>query len=239
MGILAKLVLGAIVIAMTTPVAALDLGKSGVSIDFPARGWKVEDHDDAAMKIWHLRAETWDPIPEESGMIAITVTYLDGDPWPDIAALRDKAAEVISDNMLVDVTEKAPFETGSGRYQIAGADFAGSLDMMAEGKKPVSARLVVIRTGTSSLLVTAFSLRPLTDQPFAALFGPGAILSASGPGASALNTLGATETTPAVSPEAAPPAETVPAADGTSPNVNDLLKDMQQEFSPVPAGSGN
>ncbi|MBU4529573.1 MAG: hypothetical protein KUA43_10710 [Hoeflea sp.] len=206
---------------------ALDLGKSGIGLNPPAQGWKLEEHDDAALKVWHLRAETWDPAPKESGLIAVTVTFLDGDPWPDIGAMRDRAADIVAGQLMTAVVARTPFELVAGRFEIAGADFEGGLDLVSEGNKPVSARLLLIRTRSGFLMITAFSVLPLSEKPFTALFGETGILTAYGPGAEGLNAtpVRAEATEPA--PRAADPAA-----------IEDLLRQMQQQFQP-PAGTGN
>ena len=208
---------------------AMDLGKTGIGLNPPARGWKLEDHDDAALKVWHLRADTWDPAPKESGLISVTVTFLDGDPWPDIAPMRDQAADIVAGQLMSAVTARTPFELVSGRFEIAGADFEGGLDLVSEGDKPVSARLLLIRTRSGFLMITAFSVLPMSEKPFSALFGETGILTAYGPGSAGLN--GA----PAAA-EAAAPAPAAPAANPAA--IEDLLKQMQQQFQP-PAETGN
>lgn len=201
--------------------AAFEIGKTGISLNFPETGWKVEDHDDAAIKVWHLRANSWDPVPGPSGLIAVTLSHLDGDPWPDIAGLRDAAAGVVADSLMTGVARRAPYEIAAGRYQVAGADLEGALDMGA-ADFPISARVLVIRTGQGALLITAFSKLSAPERPFAGLFGADGILTAHGPGAEALNG------TP--QPAAAPAPQT---PEETGPSVEDLLNQMGKEFAPA------
>lgn len=191
---------------------ALDLGRSGISLNPPARGWKLEQHYDAAIQVWHLRAEQWQPPSPHSGLIAVTVSTLDGDPWPDPSALRDAAARALRDDLLGEVSQDAPFELTSGRFHVAGEDFFGMIGLGEAPAMPISARLLVIRTGDGALLITAFSVLPAEQAPFAGLFGADGILTATGPGAEALN--GA-------------PQGLDPVAD---PAIRDLLEQMQGGF---------
>ena len=201
---------------------AFDLGRSGISLNPPARGWKVEQHHDAAIEVWHLRAEQWQPPSPQSGLIAVTVSTLEGDPWPDPAALRDAAARTLRDEMLGEVRQDTPFDLTAGRFHIAGEDLFGMIGLGEAPAMPISARLLVIRTGDGALLITAFSVLPVDQAPFAGLFGADGILTATGPGAEALN--GAPSGPPA---QTAAPQGLDPVAD---PAIRDLLEQMQGGF---------
>ncbi len=191
-----------------SPALAMDLGHTGIALNPPAQGWKVEQHRDAAIAVWHLRAESWDP-PPASGLIAVTVSMLEGDPWPDPQAVRDAAARTLRGGLLADITASTPFDLTAGRFQIAGEDASGALKL-GDQALPAKARLMVIRTGSDALLVSAFAVGEAAG--FGALFGASGLLTARGPGSEALN--GA--------PAAAPPA--------SDPGLDALLKDMQGSF---------
>lgn len=207
-----RLLMMALLALAATPAMALDLGRTGIALNPPAQGWKVEQHRDAAIEVWHLRAESWDP-PPPSGLIAVTVSMLGGDPWPEPQAVRDAAAQALRGGLLADITASTPFDLSAGRFQIAGEDASGALKL-GDQALPAQARLLVIRTGSDALLVSAFAVGDTAD--LAALFGANGLLTASGPGAEALN--GAAT---AVAP-VAPPA--------TDPGLDALLKDMQGSF---------
>jgi hypothetical protein len=227
--------------ALCGPLAAFELGRTGINLSPPARGWKIEDHDDAALKVWHLRADDWTDLSAYSGLIAVTISSLEGDPWPDVGQLRDSVAGVIAGQMLTDLRSATPFALGAGRFDVAGEDFEAALDLGAGGAVPISARLLVIRTGNGALIVTAFSKLPSHQAPFAALFGANGILTASGPGAEVLNGRAsppALVVAPALAPPpppVAPPvaqAPTAPAQAPTAdPGIADLLQQMEGGFS--------
>ncbi|WP_156894341.1 hypothetical protein [Rhodobacter xanthinilyticus] len=210
-----SIICAAILMCLAGPGAALDLGRSGIALNPPARGWKLEEHRDAAIAVWHLRAESWDP-PPASGLIAVTVSMLDGDPWPDPGALRDAAGRAMRAGLIRDLAADAPFDLAAGRFQIAGEDFTGAIGLGDAPARPAMARVLAIRTGDGALLISAFSIKGPGEGAFDGLFGPGGILTAMGPGAEALN--GA----------AAAPATAPPAAD---PALEELLQQMQGGFS--------
>lgn len=223
-----RLIMALLVLA-GSPALALDLGRTGISLNPPTQGWKVEQHRDAAVEVWHLRAESWDR-PPPSGLIAVTVSMLDGDPWPDPGAVRDAAAATLREGMLDDITAATPFALDAGRFQIAGEDAVGALPLGQAGPVPAHARLLVIRTGSGALLVTAFAIGPEADR-FAGLFGPEGMLTAHGPGSEALNGTAppAPPPAPAAAPVAAPPAAPV-APSASDPGLDALLKNMQGSF---------
>lgn len=165
-----------------------------------------------------MRAESWDP-PPPSGLIAVTVSLLEGDPWPDPPALRDAAAQVIRAELLRDVTGQTGFGMTSGRFEVAGADLSGGLRLGQAAPVPAEARVLVIRTGSGALIVTAFGLARAGQPAFAGLFGPGGMLMAQGPGSEALNAPGPRP--PGAPRQAPPPAD---------PGLEALLRDMQGSF---------
>jgi hypothetical protein len=216
--ILKKLAIIFLATLLPVTAAAFDLGRSGVSLNVPERGWKVEKFADAAIEVWHLRSEQWHPPTAQSGLIAVTISTLEGDPWPDVAALRDSAAQLLRMEILSDLSRDTPFELASGRFQIAGEDFSGAIGLGEGLKTPVSARVLAIRTGDGALLVTAFSVLRDDQEPFRGLFGPQGILTAKGPGSEALNGV----PLPSLQPPAAQPQ--------AEPSVRDLLEQMQDSF---------
>ncbi|WP_319496880.1 hypothetical protein [uncultured Cohaesibacter sp.] len=166
------------------PVQAIELGRSGILVNPPDRGWKVESQRDANIEVWHLRAKDWDPVPRESGLIAVTISFLDSDPLngAPLNGMMKKASSLMLDKFLTDVADVRPLRVQSGRFEVAKEDYVGALDLKSAGKKPVSARFMVVRCREGFVMLTAFSLLPLDDEPFAGLLGKGGMLVFDGPG---------------------------------------------------------
>lgn len=166
------------------PVRAIELGRSGILVNPPDRGWKVESQRDANIEVWHLRAKDWDPVPRESGLIAVTISFLDSDPLngAPLDGMMKQASSLMLGKFLSDVSDVRPLKVQSGRFEVAKEDYVGALDLKSAGKKPVSARFMVVRCREGVVMLTAFSLLSLDDEPFAALLGKGGMLVFDGPG---------------------------------------------------------
>lgn len=221
-------------------VGAIELGTSGIGVHLPERGWKVDTREDAAIEVWHFRAKSWDPVPKESGLIAVTVSFLGYDPLKGdhLDAMQRKSADIVADGFLKQVTRRSPFAMQSGRFEVAGEDVDGHIDLRAGGLLPVSGRTLIIRTPDGLALISAFSLLPSDQDPFAALFGPSGFVSFEGPGADLFS-----KTEPPSSAAAPPPVD-APDTSAEKPDTSaeknvdkdadkdmqDLLQEMQKGF---------
>lgn len=213
-------------------VGAIELGTSGIGVHLPERGWKVDTREDAAIEVWHFRAKSWDPVPKESGLIAVTVSFLGYDPLKgeSLDAMQRKSADIVADGFLKQVTRRAPFAMQSGRFEVAGEDVDGHIDLRAGGLLPVSGRSVIIRTPDGLALISAFSLLPADQDPFAALFGPSGFVSFDGPGSDLFS-----KTEPPSSAAAPPPGDAPDTREKNTDkdaekDMQDLLQEMQKGF---------
>lgn len=222
-------------VASGTTVHAIELGESGINVHLPDRGWKVDTREDAAIEVWHFRAKAWDPLPKESGMIAVTISFLSYDPLKgqSLEAMQQKSADSVAGTLLKQVTRRSPFAMQSGRFEVAGEDVDGHIDLRAGDLLPVSGRSVIIRTPDGLALISAFSLLPSNQDPFAALFGPTGFVSFEGPGSELFTRSAAAtpeETLRAPRDNQPPTDESHDTKDSAETEMQDLLKEMQKGF---------